>query len=132
MKLSKVNIYTAIIWGACMYALQSFLQNPDSRIQIIMSMGIAFLILLANKLLVTNSIYNNKILRYLIPILIMNFVLIPINILIAILMDYSFKNIDLKNYIMFNIIVFAIYMIQNLYHKSKINKQLKAKISALE
>ena len=111
MKLSKVNIYTAVIWGACMYALQNFLQNPDSRIQIIMSMGIAFLILLANKLLVTNSIYNNKILRYLIPILIMNFVLIPINILIAILMDYSFKNIDLKNYIMFNIIVFAIYIL---------------------
>lgn len=132
MRLSKVNIYSAIIWGACMYALQNFLQNPDSRIQIIMSIGIAFLILLANKRLVTNSIYRSKILRYLIPMLIMNFVLIPINILSAILMDYSLKNIDIKNYIMFNIIVFAIYFIQNLYHKSKINRQLKVKVSTLE
>lgn len=132
MKISKANIYTAIIWGACMYALQNFLQNPDSRIQILMSMGIAFLILLANKLLISNSIYNNKILRYLMPMLIMNLILIPINILIAIITDYSFKNIDIRGYILFNIIVFTIYIIQNLYHKNKINKHLKAKVSTLE
>lgn len=132
MKISKVNIYTAIIWGACIYALQNFMQNPNSRIQILTSIGIAFLIILVNKLLVTKRIYSNKILRYLIPMLIMNFLLIPINILYTIVMDYSFKNIDIRGYILFNIIIFIIYVIHNLYQKDKINKHLKAKVSTLD
>jgi len=128
----KQKYLVIILWGTSMYALQDFMNKPNARIQILMSIGIAFLIYTANQIFMTNKLYSNKYLRHVLPMLIMNCVLIPINVVIAIANDYKFADADIKGYLIFNVIILIIYILQHVYYKNRINRQLRAKISTLE
>lgn len=132
MYQKQLKYLVIILWGTSMYALQDFINNPNTRIQILMSIGIAFLIYTANQIFMTEKFYTNKYLRHAIPILIMNCVLIPINIVIARVNEYEFGNVDMVGYLLFNVIILIIYILQQVYYKNRINRQLKAKISSLE
>lgn len=132
MNQKKHRYFIVIIWGTCMYALQDFINNPNIRIQILMMIGIAFLIDTANQIFMKDKFYTNKYLRHTIQIFIMNCVLIPINVVIARLNEYKIVTADIVCYFLFNVVVLFIYILQHVYYKNQINKQLKTKISTLE
>jgi len=131
MNNQKKYLYI-LLWGTGMYTLQNFISNPNNRAQIIISIAIAYLIYTANQVIMTDIFYSNKYLRHSIPMLTMNCVLIPINILIF---RINHKIITVQNvfgYIFFNVVVLIIYILQHLYHKKNINRQLTRRINLLD
>ncbi len=130
---SKNNKYKIILlWGVGMYAFQKFLSDPQSRLQIVFSILISFLIYSANEIIMTDAFYKNKYLRHFIPLLIMNLVLIPINLIYTITNSYKYTTSNYIQYIIFNICVLVLYILQHHFYKKGINKLLTSKISSID
>lgn len=121
-----------LLWGIGMYVFQELLSNPQARIQILVSIAISFLIYSANQMVMTNAFYNNKFLRHAIPILIMNCILLPINLIYSVTNSYKFTRSDYLGYFLFNILILIIYVLQHHYFKKRINNLLKVKLSIIE
>jgi len=119
--------YSSVIWGTGMYAFIKFIDQPDQRLQIIACIVIAFFIYSANQLIMTDFFYRHKVLRYLVPLAIMNVIIVPINVIITKINGGTFSSNHIWYYSLFNIVVLIIYILQHQYQKQQINKYLKLK-----
>ncbi len=123
---------TILLWGLGMYVFQKFLSDPQARIQIIFYIVISLLIYSANAFFMTNAFYNHKYLRHAVPLLIMNCVLIPVNLIHTITNAYTLTSSDILKYLSFNSLVLMIYVLQYRFYKKRINESLKTKISSID
>lgn len=121
-----------LLWGTSIYTFQKFMENPSDRLHIILTIAISYLIYTANQIFMTDKFYNHKYLRHAIPMLIMNCILIPLNIMYGLVNDYEFSRPDFIGYFLFNLVVLTLYILQHIYYKKQINRQLESKVSKLD
>lgn len=132
MHNKKIRFLIILLWGTGVYTLQSFVENPEKRVQIITTILVAFVINFINQFATRDRIYKNRLILYTLPIIVMNLVLLPLNLLAIYLGKYTLTSFHIVIYLVFNLFVLLANILQHVYRRKRINDQLQIKLENLQ